>query len=125
MQSKSEKNMNSRNASINGDLYDEEEDLIPAANQPLIENEDEDHEIKDGEFPKSRQVFALVGFCGFAVVYAMRVNLSISIVSMVNQTAINDNTNQTITDVCPISKPATNSSVPAVSLTIWPTCEWS
>lgn len=102
-------------SSINDDFYDEEEDLIPAVNQPLI---DRDHhcDLEDGEFPKARQVFAIVGFCGFAIVYAMRVNLSISIVSMVNHSAINIDTNQSFTDVCPIPTPSSNSSVPAVRI---------
>lgn len=64
---------------------------------------------------KARQVLAMIGFAGFAVVYAMRVNLSISIVSMVNHSAIVINLNQTVTDSCPITPPSTNSSVPAVS----------
>lgn len=95
---------------ISDDFYDDEEDLI---SQPLID--DEITELKDGPFPKARQVFALVGFFGFAIVYAMRVNLSISIISMVNHTAIVVDTNQSLTDVCPIPTP-TNSSVPAVSI---------
>jgi len=55
----------------------------------------------------------MVGFCGFALVYAMRVNLSISIVSMVNHTAIDVNTNQSVSDVCPVPKPASNASAGA------------
>jgi hypothetical protein len=81
-------------------------------NQPLITGCSE-FDQKDGKFPKKRQVLGFLGFSGFAVIYAMRVNLSISIVSMVNQTAINSNTNQSFTDVCPFPTP-TNSSVPAV-----------
>lgn len=95
------------------DFSDDENDLRSSDNQPLIESDQAD--LKDGKFPKARQVFACVGFFGFAVVYAMRVNLSISIVSMVNQSAISVNTNQSITDVCPIPVPTSNSSVPAVS----------
>ncbi|CRK92382.1 CLUMA_CG005927, isoform A [Clunio marinus] len=95
---------------FNIDPYDEEDDLNSTANQPLIQDEDHD-QIPDGKFPKARQVFAIVGFCGFAIVYAMRVNLSISVVSMVNHTAINVDTNQSITDVCPIPTP-TNTSTP-------------
>lgn len=109
--------MSNRNASINGDFYDEEDDPLSEVNQPLINSVRDEVELEDGDFPKARQVFALVGFCGFAIVYAMRVNLSISIVSMVNQSAININTNQTFTDVCPIPTPTSNSSVPAVSMT--------
>lgn len=83
------------------------------ANHPLIEQDDE-IEFKDGKFLKTRHVFALVGFFGFAIVYGMRVNLSISIISMVNHTAINSNTNKTLTDECPVILP-TNSTIPAVS----------
>jgi hypothetical protein len=35
----------------------------------------------------ARHTFALLGFFGFVAVYAMRVNLSVAIVAMVNQTA--------------------------------------
>ncbi|KAF7990190.1 hypothetical protein HCN44_011482 [Aphidius gifuensis] len=42
---------------------------------------------------KSRYTFGFLGFLGFALVYAMRVNLSVAIVSMVNQTAYPDNDN--------------------------------
>jgi hypothetical protein len=108
--------MSSQNTSINnGDFYDEENDLLSEVNQPLINSDGEEVELEDANFPKARHVFALVGFCGFAIVYAMRVNLSISIVSMVNQSAINNN--QTFTDVCPLPTPTSNSSVPAVSVT--------
>lgn len=105
--------------SINDDFYEEEEeDLIHTVNQPLIDHEQYFDDLKDGKFPKARQVFAFVGFCGFAIVYAMRVNLSISIISMVNHSAINVETNQSLNDVCPTPTPASNSSVPAVSVNI-------
>lgn len=88
-------------------------------NQPLIEYEESCDVQADAKFPKARQVFAILGFSGFAVVYAMRVNLSISIVSMVNHSAINIDTNQSLTDVCPIPTPSTNSSVTAVSIKVF------
>lgn len=103
-------------SSINDDFYeDDEDDILQTVNQPLIESDYHD-EINDAKFPKARQILAIVGFSGFAIVYAMRVNLSISIVSMVNHSAINIVTNQSLTDVCPISIPSTNSSVTAVSI---------
>lgn len=99
---------------INDD-FDYDDDEFSEANEPLIEGELHGHpSIKDGSFPKARQVLAIIGFCGFAIVYAMRVNLSITIVSMVNHTAINVHTNQSFTDVCPLPTPSSNSSVPAV-----------
>lgn len=98
---------------ISEDFYDDEDDVFSTVSQPLIPS-DEHKELKDGTFPKARQVLGLLGFSGFAIVYAMRVNLSISIVSMVNHSAINVDTNQSYTDSCPVPTP-TNSSVPAVS----------
>lgn len=97
--------------SINSDYYNEDEDYPD--NVPLI-NAFLQEPTKDGVFPKARQVLAILGFLGFANVYAMRVNLSISIVSMVNNSAIIVPSNETLTDVCPIPTP-TNSSIPAVS----------
>ncbi|CAO1381808.1 unnamed protein product [Diamesa tonsa] len=95
--------------SINSDYYNEDEDYPD--NVPLI-NAFLQEPPKDGAFPKARQVLAILGFLGFANVYAMRVNLSISIVSMVNNSAIIIPSNETLTDVCPIPTP-TNSSIPA------------
>ncbi|XP_034230465.1 putative inorganic phosphate cotransporter [Thrips palmi] len=48
---------------------------------------------------KARFVVGFMGFLGLALVYAMRVNLSVAIVAMVNSTTTDDNT--TISDVCP------------------------
>uniref|UniRef100_T1GZV1 Major facilitator superfamily (MFS) profile domain-containing protein n=1 Tax=Megaselia scalaris TaxID=36166 RepID=T1GZV1_MEGSC len=42
----------------------------------------------DGKFPKARHVLGLLGFTGFAMAYAMRVNLSVAMVAMVNQTFV-------------------------------------
>lgn len=64
---------------------------------------------------KARYVLALLGFLGFANVYAMRVNLSVAIVAMVNNTApAIDNSSSLITDVCPEPKPS-NTTIPPVS----------
>lgn len=57
------------------------------------------HFTEDGRFPKARQILGLLGFLGFANVYAMRVNLSVAIVAMVNHTAI-PSQNKNITDTC-------------------------
>jgi len=48
----------------------------------------------------ARHTLVLLGFLGFANVYAMRVNLSVTIVAMVNHTAI-PHVNQTDVDICP------------------------
>lgn len=42
----------------------------------------------NGPYFGARHLFAILGFLGFANVYAMRVNLSVAIVAMVNNTAI-------------------------------------
>jgi hypothetical protein len=51
---------------------------------------------------KARYVLALMGFLGFANVYAMRVNLSVAIVAMVNNSAIPKANDSDSTDVCPV-----------------------
>lgn len=70
----------------------------------------------DGKFPRCRHILGLMGFLGFANVYAMRVNLSVAVVAMVNHTAIPSITNASdITDVCPMP-PDSNSTIPSVSV---------
>lgn len=98
------------------DYFDEDDDHRSEVDRPLIDTTEEHIEFKDGKFPQARQVLAVIGFFGFAIVYAMRVNLSISVVSMVNHSAIVPETNQTFTNVCPLPSPASNSTVPAVSI---------
>lgn len=39
-------------------------------------------------FPKARHVLGILGFTGFAIAYAMRVNVSVAIVAMVNKTFV-------------------------------------
>ncbi|XP_034671886.1 putative inorganic phosphate cotransporter isoform X2 [Drosophila subobscura] len=60
---------------------------------------------------KTRHIFGLMGFLGFAVVYAMRVNLSVAIVAMVNQTAIPHSNGSVVDDdTCPMPEPGRNDS---------------
>ncbi|XP_005184461.1 sialin isoform X1 [Musca domestica] len=70
------------------------------ADAPLIRGPGRD----DCDCINTRTIFGLMGFFGFAVVYAMRVNLSVAIVAMVNQTAIPQENNSSIVldDTCPI-----------------------
>jgi len=49
---------------------------------------------------KARYVMAFMSFLGFANVYAMRVNLSVAIVAMVNNTAISKVNDTNSNDVC-------------------------
>lgn len=70
---------------------------------------------EDGRFPRARHILGLMGFLGFANVYAMRVNLSVAVVAMVNHTAIPSFDNASATDVCPMP-PISNSTVPSVSI---------
>lgn len=65
-------------------------------------------------------MLGLLGFFGFANVYAMRVNLSVAIVAMVNNSAI-PHYNVNVVDVCPVenfntTKPVSISSMTTVYL---------
>lgn len=64
----------------------------------------------------TRHTLVLLGFLGFANVYAMRVNLSVTIVAMVNHTAI-PHINQTSVDICPEPPGTAHDSVVKVSFT--------
>ncbi|KAG0717620.1 putative inorganic phosphate cotransporter [Chionoecetes opilio] len=56
--------------------------------------------VKDGGVFGARHVLGAMGFLGFANVYAMRVNLSVAVVAMVNSSAI-PHTNTSAPDSCP------------------------
>ncbi|EFA08919.1 Putative inorganic phosphate cotransporter-like Protein [Tribolium castaneum] len=73
-------------------------------------------EVEDTrECMKARHILGILGFLGFANVYAMRVNLSVAIVAMVNNTAIpQPSTNSNIYDHCLVPN-ATNSTQPNTS----------
>uniref|UniRef100_A0A1I8P2I3 Major facilitator superfamily (MFS) profile domain-containing protein n=1 Tax=Stomoxys calcitrans TaxID=35570 RepID=A0A1I8P2I3_STOCA len=91
----------------------EDEDDYGSTNveAPLISG----HDDGECECINTRTIFGLMGFFGFAVVYAMRVNLSVAIVAMVNQTAIppeeGNNTTPVIDNSCPASEAKNSSSV--------------
>lgn len=63
---------------------------------------------------KARHSLGFLGFLGFALVYAMRVNLSVAIVSMVNQTAVPHNDDNDTTDVCPDEGRINGTFVPVI-----------
>lgn len=52
-----------------------------------------------------------MGFLGFANVYAMRVNLSVAIVAMINSTAPAPS-NESAVDVCPAGTPDNSTIIP-------------
>lgn len=58
---------------------------------------------------KARHILGILGFLGFANVYAMRVNLSVAIVAMVNSTT-NPVANASTFDHCPVPN-ITNTTV--------------
>lgn len=64
---------------------------------------------------KARYNLGFLGFLGFALVYAMRVNLSVAIVSMVNQTAFPDHGGNDTSDVCS-KRPLINSTFVPVKI---------
>lgn len=63
---------------------------------------------------KARHILGILGFLGFANVYAMRVNLSVAIVAMVNSTSAPE-TNGSTFDHCPVLN-NTGPSEPTVSV---------
>jgi len=78
------------------------------AEQPRIilpdggpDSQELDHERRKGPWIGVRHIFAFLGFLGFVNVYAMRVNLSVAIVAMVNDTSSSNSTNNTDAGTCP------------------------
>ncbi|GFT09064.1 hypothetical protein NPIL_157211, partial [Nephila pilipes] len=66
-------------------------------------------EKKRCEIPAVRYVFALCSLLGLCAAYAMRNNISVAIVAMVNGTAVyEDSTNNISSKECLISEPSTN-----------------
>lgn len=63
---------------------------------------------------KARHILGILGFLGFANVYAMRVNLSVAIVAMVNGTVAPVSNGSTF-DHCPVPN-VTNNTEPVVSI---------
>ncbi|XP_043657819.1 putative inorganic phosphate cotransporter [Drosophila teissieri] len=103
----------SDSADRSDDEADDEREAFCSGERPLIRSSGaaEEHH---GCGPKTRHIFGLMGFLGFAVVYAMRVNLSVAIVAMVNQTAIPHSNSSVIdTDTCPLPAPHHNGSDPS------------
>ncbi|XP_017870351.1 PREDICTED: putative inorganic phosphate cotransporter [Drosophila arizonae] len=89
------------------EVDDERQALCEAdvdGDRPLIRAGQTDHSGSSScGLLQSRHIFGLMGFLGFAVVYAMRVNLSVAIVAMVNQTAIpHSNSSVLANDTCPM-----------------------
>ncbi|XP_017116101.1 putative inorganic phosphate cotransporter [Drosophila elegans] len=94
------------------DEADDEREAFCSGERPLIRSSGA-AEVNDGCGPKTRHIFGFMGFLGFAVVYAMRVNLSVAIVAMVNQTAIPHSNSSVIdADTCPLPEPNHNGSNP-------------
>ncbi|XP_066137490.1 putative inorganic phosphate cotransporter isoform X2 [Euwallacea fornicatus] len=87
-------------------------------NDSIYEDEDETTRIippsveDTKDCIKSRHILGILGFLGFANVYAMRVNLSVAIVAMVNQTTPIVPSNQSNFDHCPVLN-VTNSTTPS------------
>lgn len=88
---------------INSDI----EHDVTSSHRNLIENEPVEETTG---WIRCRTILGIMGFLGFASVYAMRVNLSVAIVAMVNSTTPVPSNNSDV-DVCPAS-PSSNSSAP-------------
>lgn len=64
---------------------------------------------------KARHVLGILGFLGFANVYAMRVNLSVAIVAMVNHTAFPEIPDNNTFDHCPVPNVTNTTKLPVSS----------
>ncbi|GIY71478.1 hypothetical protein CDAR_86761, partial [Caerostris darwini] len=65
-----------------------------------------DEKKKRCELPGVRYLFALNAAIGYCAIYALRMNISVAIVAMVNQTAIHDKPGTNVTsDDCPAPSP--------------------
>nr|XP_042909060.1 sialin isoform X2 [Parasteatoda tepidariorum] len=74
--------------------------------------------------PGIRYLFSTAGFLGFCTIYAIRVNINVAIVAMVNGTAVYKSDNATTSDECKVTPPpfSDNSSlydVPKEGEFIW------
>ncbi|XP_073956767.1 putative inorganic phosphate cotransporter [Choristoneura fumiferana] len=95
---------------INADI---EEDVTTSHRNLVVE----DREETTG-WIKSRTVLGIMGFLGFANVYAMRVNLSVAIVAMINSTAPVPS-NESAVDVCPAGIPDNSTNIPKTGDLNW------
>ncbi|CAL8298799.1 unnamed protein product [Lota lota] len=87
-------------------------------NEPLIE-----FEAVPPQCCSARYTLAIMMFFGFSVVYGLRVNLSVAMVAMVNNTDAVPTANSSLVAACPL--PITdNSSVPAVLIDTGPQYPW-
>lgn len=75
--------------------------------------------LEDGTFPKTRHIFGLISFVGFAIIYAMRVNLSVAIVIMVNHTAIPHEDEEINNETCTVSSFTNNTTPEGNGTFVW------
>ncbi|XP_060523249.1 sialin [Cylas formicarius] len=94
------------------DNIDEDEDETTKILPPTVED--------SRQCLKSRHILGILGFLGFANVYAMRVNLSVAIVAMVNNTAFPPPpASNNSYDHCPVNNSATNATTPTSGTFAW------
>ncbi|XP_055847002.1 sialin-like [Episyrphus balteatus] len=74
---------------------------------------------EDGDFPKARQIFGLMGFLGFIAVFSMRSSMSIGIVKMVNHTAIPHINSASSDHTCPTKSNITTHQQKSEGEFIW------